>query len=463
VSAVSISRRARDPLVAWLAALLCLCLVLGAAAGYNPKYALYAAVGIAFVIVVFCDLTVGVALYAGLTFLDNLASGGAASLDKVIGVLLFASWAARSMAARRQAGQPLLSRHPAFFAWLAVFVAWSALSLIWAVDSSVTQTTLLQDVLEILLIPIVYGAINSRRDLVIVLSGLLIGAAASAAYGIAHPVPAGAAFDAGRLAGTLGDANEEAAALVGAIVIAGGLSLIARRSRFLKLLIATTILLSVIGIIQTLSRSGLIAFGVALLAAVVVGGRWRRTAAIASAVGIVGIVGYFVLFAPASSVSRVTSSNSTGRNDIWRIGLRMFAANPVLGVGAGNFQQASAQYLERPGLVTAAAFVIVTPKVAHNIYIEELATLGVPGLLLMCGIFVGGISIALRAAHIFERVGDLELELVTRSLIVCLIAFLASDFFISGFLNKQLWLVIALLPVVLRLAQRRPGIRLEPV
>lgn len=458
MSAVSISRRSRDPLVGWVAALVCLCLVLGGAAGYNPKYAIVAAIGIAFVIVVFSDLTVAIALYAALTFSDEL--GG---IDKVIGVLLLASWAARSMSGRRQAGQPLLSRHPAFFVWLAVFVAWSALSLIWATDPSITLRTVFQDVLQILLIPIVYGAVNSRRDLVIVLSGLLIGAIVSAAYGIAHPVPAGTAFDAGRVAGTLGDANEEAAALVGAIVIAGGLSLIARGSRVLRLIIAATILLSVIGIVETLSRSGLIAFGVGLLAAVVVGGRWRRTAAIASIVGIVGIAGYFLLFAPASSTSRVTSSNTTGRSDVWHVGLRMFAANPVLGVGAGNFQQASSHYLERPGLVTAAAFFIVTPKVAHNIYIEELATLGVPGLLLMCGIFVGGISIALRAAHIFERSGDLELELMTRSLIVCLIAFLASDFFISGLLNKQLWLVIALFPVALKLAHQRPGVRLEPV
>jgi O-antigen ligase len=132
----------------------------------------------------------------------------------------------------------------------------------------------------------------------------------------------------------------------------------------------------------------------------------------------------------------------------------MFEANPFGGVGAGNFQASSVHYLQRPGLVTAANYIVNTPLVAHNIYLEELSTVGIPGLLLMLGIFASGIAAALKAARIFERLGDRDLELMTRCVIMALIAFLSANFFISDLISKQLWLVFALCPAMLGLAQR---------
>jgi O-antigen ligase len=242
---------------------------------------------------------------------------------------------------------------------------------------------------------------------------------------------------------------------VAAIVLSVGVASVVKRSPWLALAALAGAVLAFIGLVGTLSRGGLVAFACALIAGVVFGGRWRRSAAILLVVGVASVVGYYAVLASGSAVNRVTSSDSSGRNDLWTVGVRMFEANPVIGVGAGNFPISSVHYLQRPGLVTAANYIVNTPLVAHNIYLEQLATLGVPGLLLMLGIFVSGIAAALKAARIFERIGDRDLELLARCVLMALIAFLAANFFISDLISKQLWLVFALCPAMLGLAQRQ--------
>jgi O-antigen ligase len=227
---------------------------------------------------------------------------------------------------------------------------------------------------------------------------------------------------------------------------------LSRRSTPLRLLAVVAVIVSFVGLVSTLSRAGLFAFAFVLLAGVLFGGRWRRRSATFLLVGVTAVVLYFVALAPSSALHRVVSGGTSGRSTIWTVGWRMFEANPVIGVGAGNFQVSSVHYLERPGLVTAAFFIIDIPKVAHNIYLEQLATLGVPGLIAMVGIFIAGVSAALRAAHIFERLGDRPMEIMARCSILGLFAFLSADFFASELLSKQLWLVFALAPALLKLA-----------
>jgi hypothetical protein len=60
---------------------------------------------------------------------------------------------------------------------------------------------------------------------------------------------------------------------------------------------------------------------------------------------------------------------------------------------------------------------------------------------------------ALKAAHVYERLGEPGMELLARCVLLGLVAFLAADFFLSGLLFKQLWLVFALAPALLKLAE----------
>lgn len=436
-------RRGNGAAIWLVAVVLFACLAVGVVAGVSPKYAIEAVLGIGFVVLVFSDLALGVAIFAALSFLSDITSGSSAlSFDKVLGLLLILSWALRRATAAREDGRTVIGNHPRLFAWIVAFLAWSTISAMWALSSSVALKYVFTDVLELLLIPVVYGAVNSRRDAYVIVVGFLIGGIATALYGLAHPLSA-SAYQAGRFSSAAGDANQTAADLAATLTMAAGLGIVAVRSAKLRMLVLAAGLFSLIGIVQTLSRSGLVALGAALIAGVLLGGRWRRQAGRLLVLGAVVVVGYFLFLAPASSTSRITSADTSGRSTIWTVGWRMFEANPVLGVGTGNFQTASRLYLDRPGLTTAGYLIITTPKVAHNIYLEMMATLGIPGLILMLAMFIGGIAATLRAAHIFERLGDRELELLSRCTILCLIAYLASDFFISALQTKEFWLVFA--------------------
>ena len=105
------------------------------------------------------------------------------------------------------------------------------------------------------------------------------------------------------------------------------------------------------------------------------------------------------------------------------------------------------------GTITAAFYIVDVPKLVHNIYLEQLADLGVPGLVVVLCIFGAAALAALRAAHIFERISDHELELLSRCTILALVAFLSADFFASELVSKQLWIVIALCRRLLALAR----------
>jgi O-antigen ligase len=446
-------RRRGAPATAWLLVPLVICAGFGVISGISPKYGVFGALGLGFVVAVFADLVLGIAIFAALSFLDVLTIGGAAlSFDKVAGLLLFTAWIVSRTTAPRAVSRDILARHPAMFASIAAFLGWTTISALWAFDSGAAFETAYRDLLEILLIPIVYSAVRHRRDVYTIVVGYLVGAGFSAIYGLAAPAASTSAA-AGRLVGSLGEANQQATVLVAGLALAMGLWIVARHSPRIRAVAIGASALSVIGLLTTLSRAGLIAFGFVLVGGVIFGGRWRRPAAVVLIAVAAGVTGYFVALAPPSAVQRITSGDTSGRNDIWKVGWRMFEANPVLGVGAGNFQLVSSKYLQRPGLVVSANDFLISPKVAHNIYLEQLSTLGVPGLLMMLGIFVAGLASALRAAHIFERLGDRELELMSRCAILALIAFMSADFFASELLSKQLWLVFALGPALLKLAR----------
>ena len=208
------------------------------------------------------------------------------------------------------------------------------------------------------------------------------------------------------------------------------------------------------GIFLSLSRGGLVALAFALVARDLRGGRrWRLQALALVVVVAVGAFAYFGFYADSTAVNRVTSFGSgTGRTDIWTVGWRMVQAHPVLGVGVGNYRTSSVHYLLQPGALQRDEFIVDTPKVAHNTYLQVLAELGIVGAVLFISIIGFSLLCILRAARIFERLGDRTMELMSRALLVALSGVLAADFFISEEFSKQLWLLLGLGPAVLGIA-----------
>jgi len=428
------------------------CLGVGLVAGLNPVLGVAAAVGIAFILIVLVDLRWGVLAFVVVSFLDVVRfQGGSLTFTKLAGLALCGSWLATIANDDRRAGNDFFARHPGYVWVLGMFLAWVAISAFWAEDTGEVATVLQRYALNMILLPIVYTAVRERRHVLALLAAFVVGVLTSTAYGLVVPV-APDPGEVSRLGGAVGDSNQTATVLVAAIVLSAALLGVLRRSALLSLGAVLAAVLALAGLVNTLSRTGLLSLGLSLVAGSVVGGRWRKYAIGLALVTAAGTLAYFAVAAPESARSRVASGNSTGRSDLWKVAGRIAADHPVRGIGAGNFRVASSRYLVRPGTTTRADFVVDTPKVVHNIYLEQLTELGVVGLALFLAIPVVSLRCAYLAARRFRERHD-TLELVARAVVVATAGVLVAGYFVSGQYSKQLWLLMALGPALLALAE----------
>ncbi|HEY1568755.1 MAG TPA: O-antigen ligase family protein [Solirubrobacteraceae bacterium] len=445
--------RARADLAGERALLLGLAVALGLAAGIRPSLGLGAALGIAFCLATLTDVTVGLVLFTVLSFLDVVnGGGGVASVTKAAGALLFGSWYIQRLVGTARTTGSAARLDPQLTIAIVSLALWSALSVTWAESSSRAMTSTVSFVLDMLLFPVVLVAVRRRDHLLAIMGAFVVGAVISTAYGFIHPAALGSR-NYGRLTGGLGDANEQAAVLVAAIPLAVGIAATATRQWVRNAAWASAVFCAA-GVLHTLSRGGLVALGAVLLAAVVFGGRWRPKAIVLLAVVALGTVTYYGAIAPLAARERVTMTSTSGRSDIWRVAWRTIKAHPVGGVGAGNFQIAAVHHVQGVGALTSAYLIVDVPHVAHNVYLELLADLGIPGALAFIGVAVFSLLAAGRAARAFERQGDAQLEIASRCLVLSLVAFLVADLFLSGEFSKQLWLIFALCSAALALSRK---------
>ncbi len=447
------TERLDNPVPLFAAGLALAAALTGLLAGIDPRLALGAALGCAFVVLVLQDVAIGFCFMAFLASLDALPALGALSVAKVAGVLLGISWLA-AIASERS--EQLWERRPLLTYTIVLFLCWNALSLLWAEERGGVISAIVRYAPNALLIPIAFTAVRSEKHLRWVVGSVIGAALISAVLGVVGPAADPAAVDESRAQGLAGGANELAAALVVGLVLSFGVIAAKRTGPGLRLVLSAGAGLSVLALMLSLSRGGLVALGAALVAAVVVGGRWRwRALTIAVCVASTVVV-YFGLFASLPARERVTAvAGGTGRSDLWTVGFRMVEENPLVGVGAGNFPTSSIHYLLEPGALTTDEFIVSQPKVAHNTFLEILTDTGAVGLALFLGILLTSMWSMLRAARIFARHDARDLELLSRAVLVALTGYLVAGSFISANYSKLLWLLIALGPPMLALAQRR--------
>ncbi len=443
-----------DPL-AWIwpgSLLLGAAAAMGVLAGVDPELALLATIGLVFTALVVADLTAGVALFVLLSFLDVLpgVAGPSIGLTKLLGVVLFLSWLAYTATASGGARRDFLADRPSLSYLLVLFLAWVAASAVWAESAGEAGDTLQRLALNVALFPVVYTAVRTRKQVAWVLIAFVAGAIASAVYGSVSPsVEAGV-----RLTGARFEPNELAAVLVAGVALSAGLASAARGVGARSAAI-TAAAICAAGVMVTLSRAGLVALGLMLVAGLVIASRRRGAALIVALLVVLGTAGYFAFLAPPGARERVTTvERGTGRLDLWQVGWRMFEAEPVRGVGAGNFEISSVHYLLEPGEVERSDFIVDKPKVAHNTYLQFLAELGIVGLLLFLSVVALALGSALRAARRFEQGGDSGAAALARGAALAVVGILAADFFASGQFSNQLWFLLALGPALLSVASR---------
>ncbi len=435
---------------------------LGMLAGLSPAIAVAASLALTFALITFVDLAAGLSVFAIISFAEFLRIGDSPLLSgtKIAGVVLALSWLATLTTRTSERSRTgMVVNHRGFVYLAIVFGAFAVLSNQWAEDLGEGSVASFGYIVDLALFPIVYAAISERKHVVWILGAFVAGAVLSALHGMILPPPPESSPEAiaaeGRLIGAGITPNYLAAILVSGLVLSAGLFAIAKRSPLQRLTLAFAAFICVAGLLLTLSRTGLVALAVCLLASLIVARGRRGSAAVVALVVAVATVGYFGFWGPPEARDRVQSVESSGRLDLWTVGWRMVEDRPVAGVGAGNFPVVSARYLRaEPGGLTRGDLIIEDPRTVHNMYLEVMAELGVIGFTLFVAIILFAVSTAARAGRNFFLRGDTSMDTLSRAVFIAQIGMLVAACFASIQFLPQLWLLLALGPALLALSTR---------
>ncbi|MDX8031995.1 O-antigen ligase family protein [Lentzea sp. BCCO 10_0856] len=235
-----------------------------------------------------------------------------------------------------------------------------------------------------------------------------------------------------RATGPLEDPNDLAFFLVGALPLL--VALPARgRSRIVLLLLGAVL---VAGTAATFSRGGGIALACALVWLIVRRALPVRAVVVTAAVtGLAALVFAGVAQAELSRAfqekSHIAGTNADTRMLRWQAAARMLTDAPVLGVGPGGFRQEYAA-------ASHNAEIDEQTPVAHNLFLEVAAELGLPGFALLIGLIAVGFVASERASRI---VADRREAVAVQA---ALIAVLVASIFLSEQYYLPLWSLVAI-------------------
>ena len=144
---------------------------------------------------------------------------------------------------------------------------------------------------------------------------------------------------------------------------------------FRRALLGLSILASVLGMMMSLSRGGMIALVVEAFLIVLITMKGRRRLFLVPVIAVVGALAVGYQYAKrAENQSNYTAADAeAGRFELWKAGIRMLQANPVLGVGSRRFPEYASQYYDLSNDMRG--------KVSHNTLVEIFAGSGFVGFL----------------------------------------------------------------------------------
>jgi O-antigen ligase len=302
---------------------------------------------------------------------------------------------------------------------------------------------------NLLLMVLLAAAVRGIRDLYWIARVILVGACIFSLFvHLRFEVTA-----AGRLDNLIYyDANDLALVLVCTIPFA--IFFVVREGWRYRLFGLATLVLLIATIAQSGSRGGFLGL-LAVLLYLLFGYR-----AIPTRVRLLASIGVFGLLAIVASEAywdaigtlrapeqdyNWAGNSPEGRIEIWRRGLRYVAADPVLGVGMGNFPLAEGM-LSEESRERAERGVGFKWSVAHNMFLEIAVELG----LIAVTLFVASFVAAFRAVHRVRAGRPLQDPATLRrvafacTLIASLVGFVVSGFFVSAEYFSYLYLLLGL-------------------
>jgi probable O-glycosylation ligase (exosortase A-associated) len=253
--------------------------------------------------------------------------------------------------------------------------------------------------------------------------------------------------------GFMADNNGFALALNMVLPLLAGIVMVEKR-KAIKIAAGVTAVLSILTILFTFSRGGLLTLAVVVPALV-----WRsRRRLLVGAVIALALAGAFFLTSDsflqaytrrASTISSYEQDRSArGRLNAWETSWRVFLDYPVTGVGPNNLAVVYRSYSPEPDRF----------RVSHNAYLQILSECGLPALLL----FLGAIGSTYFGLGRLRRFTDLPwVETYARMLQISILAYLVGSMFLNTAYSELIYELLGLsvsLEVIARLAARQPAV-----
>jgi O-antigen ligase len=401
------------------------------------------------------DMRLGLTLWIPLVFLEGLPALNMAG--KAAGLLLVGAW----VGAMRSATIDLsaLRRHRRMVEVMVLLMLWLSLSMLWA--PNIERAT--GDVWHWWAVGVVWvlvlTTLASPAPMKLALMTFVIGATLAVLVGAVEGGLTQATTAAtSRLSETAGDPNFLAAGLVPASVMAAAL-MIVHRGLITRLALLCAIGLMAGGLVATQSRGGLVAAAATALASVAFFKRRRIHAVAVILIAMAAIASWFAVNPAAWERVTAQDNGGSGRTELWTIAGRVIRDHPLQGVGVNNFAAVSPQYVRERGSLETVNLIAEQPKQVHNMYLQILSELGAIGLALFGAFALMSLVAAQRAANIFGRLGDDQMDAVSRAVLVGTIGFLSSSVFLSLQVDRRLWILFALGPALLVAAERARSAR----
>lgn len=415
----------------------------GALSTIEPFYAAALVLGIGLVLLVATNIQALTLFLVFTMFVESVTLGGSLRIGRLAAVMALLVVALYLLT---RGGVGL--RVNALALLVGAYGAWMLGSIYWAGDAYYVYDTLLRYSLAIAYMLAFAVLVRTHRQVASILVVLAVGALVFGT--IAFVNFAATATDA---AGLQGDKNFFASYQVAALAPALAVGAQLRGPGRGVMMVAVAAI--GVSIVASLSRGGLLALVLVVLATLLAPSRLlfegvRQKLVYVGALGVAAVIG--VLAGSNTFIERVqsignaapTGDRGSGRLDLWAAALQGFRREPVVGLGAGNFQAESLDLLRTTPGVDVGRRYVYEGRVVHSMYLENLTDLGVIGFAIFMGVLGLTAWYFVRAASRALAAGDVVLARYATAFLLSLFGIAVAGIFLSNQLSKPLWILVGM-------------------
>jgi O-antigen ligase len=216
------------------------------------------------------------------------------------------------------------------------------------------------------------------------------------------------------------------------------------KERWLKITMWILVPLACLGIITSNSKGGMAGMVIVMVAFAIINWKNKTIRNIMTTIIVLAAVGMPISYqqrmkatAKDASEAGLVDPSAKLHADLAKFGIEMFKQNWLTGSGFGQFS-GYVRYIDTFGVVPGRF-------VAHHLYIQTAAELGLPGIILLMLIFVVAWIVMMRATKLAKEHGREDLRRIGHSLMMGFGCFLLSSNTVSSLHFAYLWIMLGLM------------------